>query len=93
MRGVSLKSKRRNSFDITRDILKVCRHSANKTQIVSAANLNNKRINRYIEFCLRMKLLTEQFNGRHFDYRTTIEGIQFLDNYYGTTKENHYQKS
>ena len=78
-----MRSKRRNGFDITRDILQVCVNGANKTHIVSAANLNSKRINGYLEFCVHMKLLTEQFNGAHFDYHTTPEGILFLRNYFG----------
>jgi predicted transcriptional regulator len=82
-----LRSKRRNGFDITRDILKVCVKGANKTHIVSAANLNNKRINRHLKFCVNMKLLTKQPNGRNFIYHTTPEGVHFLKNYFESPKE------
>ncbi len=79
---VSLKSKRRNGFDITRDILRVCVHDANKTHIVYAANLNSKRINGYLEFCVRMKLLTKHFNGGNSVYHTTPEGVHLLRKYF-----------
>ena len=81
---VRLKSKRRNGFDITRDILQVCVHGANKTHIIETANLNSKRINRYLKFCVDAKLLTEQFNGSHFDYHTSPEGEHFLRIYFRT---------
>ncbi|MGA3289133.1 MAG: winged helix-turn-helix domain-containing protein [Candidatus Bathyarchaeia archaeon] len=81
-----MRSKRRNGFDITRDILQVCVDGANKTHIVYAANLNSKRINRYLKFCVDTKLLTEQFNGAHFDYHTTPEGVHFLRTYFGASQ-------
>ena len=85
-RGVRLRSKRRNGLDITRDILQVCENGgANKTHIVYAANLNSKRINNYLEFCLHMKLLTKQFDGDNFVYHTTHEGTHFLKNYFEAT--------
>ena len=73
-------SKRRNGFDITRDILKVCVNGANKTHIVYAANLNSKRVDGYLEFCIRMKLLTKQINDGNFVYHTTTEGVHYLRN-------------
>ena len=85
-RGVRLRSKRRNGFDITRDILQVCVNDTNKTRIVYAANLNNKRIKRYLKFCLDMKLLTKQSNGGSFVYHTTPEGVHFLRTYFGASQ-------
>ena len=85
-------SKRRNGFDITRDILQVCVDGANKTHIVYAANLNNKRVNRHLEFCVNMKLLTKQSNGENFVYHTTPEGIHFLRNYFGAPQEEHVEQ-
>jgi len=73
-----LSSKRRNGLDITRDILRVCVDSATKTHIVSAANLNNKRVNRYLEFLVLMKLLVRKSNGRNVVYHTTTHGEDFL---------------
>ena len=85
-RGKREGSKRRNGFDITRDILQVCVHGTNKTHIVYAANLNSKRINSYLEFCVHMKLLTKQFNGGNFVYYTTPEGARFMRNYFGASQ-------
>lgn len=88
--GVHLNSKRRNGFDITRDILKVCVNSANKTHIVYAANLNSKRVNRYLEFCVRRKLLTKQSNGENFvHYTTTLDGLHFMRNYFGAPQREN----
>jgi len=89
-RGISLKSNRRNGFDITRDILKVCLNDANKTHIVYAANLNNKRINSYLEICLQMKLLTKKFRGGNFVYHTTLDGVKFLRSYFGALHEQKF---
>jgi len=77
-----LQSKRRSGFDISRDILRVCVDSATKTRIVSAANLNNKRINRYLEFLLFMKLLARKSDGRNVVYFTTPDGEHFLRTYF-----------
>jgi len=85
---VRLTSKRRNGFDITRDILEVCVNGANKTRIVYAANLNNKRVDSYLEFCIRMNLLIKKFNERNFVYRITDEGVRFLRNYFGASQQN-----
>jgi len=74
--------KRRNGFEITRDILEVCSGTASKTRIVYAANLNSKRINHYLEFCTRMKLLVKSSNGGSQVYETTPEGKHFLNNYF-----------
>jgi len=86
---VACMSKRRNGFDITRDILQACEDGANKTHIISAANLNNKRINRYLEFCVKMKLLSKQSNGGNFVYRMTPEGAHFLKNYFKASPEEN----
>ena len=82
-----MRLKRRNGFDITRDILQVCVNNANKTHIVFAANLNNKRVNRHLEFCVNMKLLNKRSNGRNVVYHTTPEGVHFLRNYFGAPQE------
>jgi predicted transcriptional regulator len=88
-REVRLKSQRRNGFDITRDILQVCAHGANKTHIVYAANLNSKRISKYLEFCAKMKFLNKQRSGGSFIYQTTSEGLYFLRNYFEVPQEEN----
>ena len=82
-----MSSKRRNGFDITRDILQVCVKGANKTHIVYAANLNSKRINGYLEFCLNVKFLTRQRKGDNFVYHTTAGGKHFMKYYFGDPLE------
>jgi predicted transcriptional regulator len=76
-------SKRRSSFDITRDILQVCVKGANKTHIVYAANLNSKRVNTYLDFCAQMNLLSKKSSGRNFVYFTTSDGLLFIRHYLG----------
>ena len=76
--AVRLRSKRRDGFEIIHDILQVCVNSSTKTQIVSAANLNNKRINRYLEFLILVKLLDRKSNGKNVVYRTTYYGEDIL---------------
>lgn len=79
-----MSSKRRNGFDITRDIIQVCVNGANKTHIVYSANLNSKRVNDYLEFCVRMKFITKQPNGENsVVYHSTPEGVSYLRNYFG----------
>ena len=73
-----MRSKRRDGFEIIHDILQVCVNSSTKTHIVSAANLNNKRINKYLEFLVFMKLLVRKSNGRNSVYHTTPYGEDFL---------------
>lgn len=84
--------KRRNGLDIARDIFQVCMNGATKTQIVSAANLNNKRVNRHLKLCVNMNLLTKQFNGGNFIYHTTPTGVRFLRNYFGVQQGENVAK-
>ena len=77
-RSLVLKSKRRDDFDTIRDILQVCVNSSTKTHIVSAANLNNKRIGKYLEFLVFMKLLVKKSEGKKAVYHTTPYGEDFL---------------
>ena len=85
------RTKRRNSFDITLDVLQVCLKGSNKTRIVNAANLNSKRTNTYLLLCLHLKLLTKQSNGKSLVYHTTADGSRLLRNYLDSSHEL-YQK-
>ena len=66
---------------------------ANKTHIVSVANLNNKRINSYLEFCEQMKMLNKSPNGGNIIYHTTSEGEKFLRSYFGTLRGRKFAKN
>lgn len=69
---------RRGKLEILVDILTVCRGGALKTEIVYKANLNFKRVDRYIPF-LQKRLLLQNSGSI---YTTTDKGDEFLDNYY-----------
>jgi predicted transcriptional regulator len=74
--------KRRNGFEISKDILRVCLHSENKTRVVYRANLNSLRVNDYLEWLLKTGLLAKEKKGKKVIYRTTPMGLQFLKSYY-----------
>jgi len=78
-----LGDKRRNGFEISRDILKVCLKSRNKTRVVYHANLNSLRVNAYLEELVNMGLLSKENFDKRILYRTTVIGVRFLKNYSG----------
>jgi len=65
-------------LEIIVDILKVCLDGALKTEIVYQANLNFKRVDKYIPF-LEARGLIENTGT---SYWTTDKGKEFLDNYH-----------
>jgi predicted transcriptional regulator len=69
---------RRGKLEIIVDILTVCKDGALKTETVYKANLNFKRVDKYIPFLENRNLLEHSDNI----YRTTDKGKEFLDNYY-----------
>ncbi|MGD6933545.1 MAG: winged helix-turn-helix domain-containing protein [Candidatus Bathyarchaeia archaeon] len=73
--------KRRNVFEVSRDILKVCLTPKNKTRVVYGANLNNVRVNHYLDSLVKMGLLQKETTGDVVSYHTTDMGLRFLDNY------------
>jgi predicted transcriptional regulator len=76
--GAGSRSKeRRGKLEIIVDILNVCKDGALKTEIVYKANLNFKRVDRYIPFLEKRQLLENSGSI----YTTTDKGYEFLDNY------------
>jgi predicted transcriptional regulator len=69
---------RRNSLDISADLLKIARDGAKKTQLVYRANLNFSIIKKYIER-LRVNGFLVFKNGY---YITTERGVRFIDQYH-----------
>jgi predicted transcriptional regulator len=73
---------RRGKLNIIVDILTVCKDGALKTEIVYMANLNFKRVDRYIPFLENRHLL--EHSGTI--YKTTDKGEELLDDYYRMRK-------
>jgi len=70
-------NERRGRLEIIADILLVAREGAKKTQIVYKANLNFKRVEKYLPY-LGEKGFIENTSG---EYRTTEKGKEFLRDY------------
>lgn len=69
--------KRRGKLEIIIDILSVAMKEAKKTEIVYKANLNFKRVGKYLPY-LEEKGLIENMGS---EYKTTGKGKQFLRDY------------
>jgi predicted transcriptional regulator len=68
---------RRSRLEIIADILLVAREGAKKTEIVYKANLNFKRVGKYLPYLVK-KGLIENISS---DYKTTKRGNEFLRDY------------
>ena len=71
-------SRKRSSYEISADILKVALGGAKKSHIVYQANLNFSIINDYIQDLTRSGLLHGPMNGSKL-YTTTEKGIEFIN--------------
>ena len=69
--------KRRGRAEIIADILSAATKDAKKTQVVYKANLNFKRVGKYLPY-LEEKGLIEDIGS---EYKTTEKGKQFLRDY------------
>ena len=79
-----MRAKRRRGIEVTRDILKVCIDGASRTRVVYGANLNSERLNGRLEALSCMGLLSKGFNGGgRVSYKTTSQGMVFLEGYFG----------
>ena len=79
-----VKAKRRTGIEVTRDILEVCVVGAGRTRIVYRANLNSERLNGRLEALSWMGLLLKESNGDgRVSYKTTVQGVRFLEGYFG----------
>jgi len=76
--------KKRDSVDISADILRLSQGGAIKTRIVYGANLNFKIVEGYLSRLMGLGLL-ENKDGRKV-YRTTEKGLAFIDRYEELTK-------
>jgi predicted transcriptional regulator len=71
-------SRKRSSYEISADILKVALRGARKSHIVYQANLNFAIIKDYLHDLIRSGLLRGPMNGRKL-YTTTQKGIAFIN--------------
>ena len=71
-------SRKRSSYEISADILKVALGGAKKSHIVYQANLNFSIINNYLLDLTRSGFLDHPMNGSKL-YMTTKKGIEFIN--------------
>jgi predicted transcriptional regulator len=70
---------KRESVEISSDILKVALKGAGKTEIVYKTNLNFRIADKYIKHLVDNGLLKE-IQGKRVFYQTTDKGAEFLKN-------------
>jgi len=71
--------KKRDSMDISADILRLARSGAIKTRIVYGANLNFKIVEGYLSRLTNLGLLDNRDSRR--TYQTTEKGLSFIQRY------------
>jgi len=71
--------KKRDSLDISADILRLATSGAIKTRIVYGANLNFKIVEGYLSRLTGLGLLENSDNRRK--YQTTEKGLSFIQRY------------
>lgn len=74
----------RGWLDIIDFILEVCKSGSLKTHIMYRCNLNSKQVERYIQFLLRCRLLTEikiSDDSKRPIYKTTELGRKYTGRY------------
>ena len=76
------KSRRRSSFEIVAEILRLARKGARRTRVVYGANLNFKMLDEYLTRLEETGLITLPQNGDQM-IRTTEKGKEFLQQFYG----------
>jgi len=69
--------RRRNNLDIMAEVLEIARLGAKKTWIVYRANLNFKLVKEYLDELMEKRLLDSEGSI----YRTTDQGLEFLEEY------------
>lgn len=71
---------RRNSLEITAEILQIAKEGAKKTHVVYGANLNFRLLEQYLEDLESQGLVTKHVERRGL-IKTTEKGIRFLKHY------------
>ena len=86
MENVKMSKKRRSTFQILVEILKIGQNGVKKSHIVYRANLNFNTFNKYLESLKTAGLMIGPTSGNRF-YKTTEKGIKYLNNF--ETFPNH----
>jgi predicted transcriptional regulator len=73
--------KRRDRLYIIAEILNIAKGGSLKTQIMYRANLSFAQLNEYLEFLIKMGLLTIQTEDKKNSYETTAKGEKYLEKY------------
>jgi predicted transcriptional regulator len=71
--------KKRDSMDISADILRLATRGAIKTRIVYGANLNFKIVEGYLSRLTNLGLIENRDSRRR--YQTTEKGLSFIQRY------------
>jgi predicted transcriptional regulator len=79
-------SRKRSTFQILTEILKIGQNGVKKSHIVYRANLNFNTFNKYLESLKMAGLMIGPTGGSRF-YKTTEKGIKYLNNF--ETFPNH----
>ena len=74
-----IRMKKRDSLDISADILRLATSGAIKTRIVYGANLNFKIVEGYLSRLTNLGLLDNRDSRRR--YQTTEKGLSFIQRY------------
>lgn len=72
---------RRSQFSIIAEVLETARRGASKNEIMCRVNLSSERMDHYLGFVVRNRLLG---SFGFSEFKTTSKGFRFLDCYYGT---------
>jgi predicted transcriptional regulator len=76
-----LENKRRDRLYIISEILNICKDGSLKTQIMYKANLSFAQLNEYIDFLIKIELITIQKENNKKVYRMTEKGQKYLEKY------------
>ncbi|MDG6222609.1 MAG: DUF4364 family protein [Candidatus Bathyarchaeota archaeon] len=76
-----MENKRRDRLYIISEILSICKDGSLKTQIMYKANLSFAQLNEYIDFLIKIELITIQKESGKNVYRITAKGQKYLEKY------------
>lgn len=78
--NVKMSKKRRSTFQILAEILKLGQNGVKKSHIVYRANLNFKTFNKYLKSLKKAGLMIGPTRISRF-YKTTEKGVKYLNNF------------
>ena len=75
-----MSKKRRSTFQILTEILKIGQNGVKKSHIVYRANLNFTILEKYLKSLKKAGLMIGPTSGSRF-YKTTEKGVKYLNNF------------